>query len=129
MMEGHPIQEHNTRFDRIERSVSDILEKLFKGGERIKGVEESTKSAHHRLDDREEEIKAIREVAFSVRTLAEEMKGIKTDLKDFHTRVTHLERKPGDTAIKFWHVFVVSLITGISGMVLTYTAMAMQLKP
>jgi chromosome segregation ATPase len=124
-MDGHPVQEHNGRFDRIERSVSEILEKLFKSGERIKGVEESAKYAHDRLDDREEEIKAIREVAFSVRTLAEQMKSIKTDMKDFNTRVACLERKPGDTAIKFWHVFLACLITGITSVLLTQFIMAL----
>lgn len=119
----HPVMEHSARFERIEKTIDTISEKLFKGGERIADLESKASSAHKRLDARENEIKAISELAHSVKYIAEEMKGMKKTQEEQGKAILHLQRAPGDTAIKYWHVFVVSLITGFGGMIISYVAL------
>jgi len=122
----HPVVEHNARFERLEKVAENVNEKLQKGGERIAKLEASASSMHKRMDAREGEIKAISELAHSVKYIADEMKGMKKTQEEQGKAILTLQRTPGDTAIKYWHVFVVSLITGFGGMAVTYFALAMR---
>jgi chromosome segregation ATPase len=122
----HPIAEHNGRFERLEKTLEGIHGKLQKGGERIAKLESSSSSIHKRMDEREREIKAVSELAHSVKYIADEMKGMKKTQEEQGKAILTLQRSPGDTAIKYWHVFVVSLITGFGGMAVTYFALVMR---
>lgn len=120
----HPSERaHEALFDRIQEEIKQINEHVLEGARRFERIEASTKSAHKRLDDKEQEIKIISKLAYSVQTIAEEMKEMKGEIKEHGKRLLDIEKQPGETAIKYWHVFVVSLITGLGGMIISYLAL------
>lgn len=57
-------------------------------------VDESTKSAHKRIDRLEETFKDIRELTFGVKEIATEVKLMRTDVNKLDKRVEIIEQEP-----------------------------------
>ena len=74
--------------------------------QRLTKVEESTKSAHHRIDALEGGQKEIRDLALAVNTLALSVKSICEDMTEVNGRVKCIEDKP----TKRWDKVIDTLI-------------------
>ena len=83
---------------------------------RLTKVEESTKSAHHRIDALEGGQKEIRELALSVNTLAGAVKSLCEDVSDVICRVKDLETKPA----RRWDQLIGYIIAAIAAGVVGY---------
>ena len=72
--------------------------------ERLTAVEQSTKSAHHRLD-------SLDKLTESVHILAVETKAMREDVSDITSRVDEIEKKPN----KRYETVVTAIITALVG--------------
>ncbi len=57
-------------------------------------VDESTKSAHKRIDRLEDTIKDIRELTFGIKEIATEVKMMRTDFNKLDERIENIEKEP-----------------------------------
>ena len=97
--------------------------------ERITRVEESTASAHHRIDSQEEQTKAIYELAYEVKAYGKQQEQIIIQqgemlemMKGHGGRLDKLERAPGDSLLAYWKIFIGAILTGGGGIVVGYLA-------
>ena len=77
--------------------------------ERLTAVEQSAKSAHHRIDH-------VEKLAESVYVLATETKNMRADLNDVINRLSVIEARPG----KRYDAIVAALISSVIGVVVGY---------
>ena len=77
--------------------------------ERLTAVEESAKSAHHRINN-------IEELTKSVSNMVVEVKHMREDVNDVREDVEELRQKP----IKRYELIITSIITTICGAVVGY---------
>ena len=77
--------------------------------ERLTVVEQSTKSAHHRLD-------SLDRLTESVHILATETKAMREDVSDIKSRVDEIEKRP----TKRYETVVGAIITVLVGAVIGY---------
>lgn len=77
--------------------------------ERLTAVEQSTKSAHHRLD-------SLDKLTESVHILAVETKAMREDVSDITSRVDEIEKKPN----KRYETVVTAIITVLVGGLIGY---------
>ena len=90
---------------------TEILERLVK-------VEQSDKSAHHRIDKVETEVSEIKELTIAVKEIAMETKEMRKDLNNVDIRLKTVEDKPAKNydAIKMCIITsIISLIIGTGG--------------
>lgn len=78
---------------------------------RLARVEESTKSAHHRIDKLEAVQDEIRNLALSVNTLAGSVQRVCQDVSSIAGRVTNIESQPG----KRWDQVVSVVLSALAG--------------
>lgn len=126
---------HEQRFLNIEekgREYNENLQEIVKGQhelrERVTATEQSTRSAHHRLDSQEEQTRAIYQLAFEVKGLSEKHSEILDLLTDHDKRLEHIEQAPGNKAIKAWQWLLVAFAGGCVGMVFTIAANVLSKK-
>ena len=72
---------------------------------------QSTRSAHHRLDKIETDIKEIKELTIAVKEIAMETKAMREDVNDMNDRLKEVENKPA----KNWETIVKTAISTIVG--------------
>lgn len=103
----------------------EIVKGLHEVRERVTKTEESTKSAHHRLDEMTEQTKAIIRMSISVEHVAEKMNDVLTILKEHSDRmddqddkIDTLKQAPAQTVFEYWKLFVGALVTGGAGVIL-----------
>lgn len=77
--------------------------------ERLTAVEQSTKSAHHRID-------GIEKLTESVHIIATETKAMREDVSDITSRVDEIEKRP----TKRYETVVGAIITVLVGAVIGY---------
>lgn len=77
--------------------------------ERLTAVEQSAKSAHHRLD-------SLDKLTESVHILAVETKAMREDVSDITSRVDEIEKKPN----KRYETVVTAIITALVGGLIGY---------
>ena len=77
--------------------------------ERLTAVEQSTKSAHHRID-------GIEKLTESVHIIATETKAMREDVNDITSRVDEIEKRP----TKRYETVVTASITAIVGGLIGY---------
>lgn len=114
------IKTHESMFSDIKKSIKNLEDIINKGRERIVIVEQSTKSAHHRLDSQEEQTKAIIKMSSSIEYMAKQVEDMVNILKEHDGRLDKLERAPGDTMIAYWKLFVGAIITGGVGIIIGF---------
>ena len=78
--------------------------------QRLTKVEESAKSAHHRIDALESGQREIRDLALSVNTLASSVKQLCEDMTDVNGRVKLIEAKPGTNWEKLIWILIAAAI-------------------
>ena len=76
--------------------------------ERITAVEQSTKSAHHRVDN-------IEKLTESVHTIAVEMKAMREDVNGLNERMAEIEKKPVKRLDSIINILLTVLISGVGG--------------
>lgn len=84
---------------------------------RLTKVEESCKSAHHRIDELSAGQTEIRELALSVNSLAMSVKQLCSDVTKMDGRIGAIESKPG----KNWEKLTWALFWTVLGGVIAYT--------
>ncbi len=84
---------------------------------KVAEVEQSSRSAHHRLDSMEEQTKAVIRLAVSVETMSDKVEKVLTLFEDHDGRLASLEGGPGKTAVKAWTWLLVAFVSGTVGMV------------
>lgn len=77
--------------------------------ERLTAVEQSTKSAHHRID-------TLDKLTESVHIIATETKAMREDVNDITERVDEIEKKPN----KRYETVVTAIITALVGGLIGY---------
>ena len=82
--------------------------------ERLVKVEQSNKSAHHRIDKIESEVSEIKELTIAVKEIAMETKEMRKDLNNVDSRLKTVEEKP----IKTFDKIKISIITGIISLII-----------
>lgn len=76
--------------------------------ERLTAVEQSTKSAHHRVDN-------IEKLTESVHTIAVEMKAMREDVNGLNERMAEIEKKPAKRLDSIINIMLTMLISGVGG--------------
>lgn len=75
---------------------------------------DSAKSAHHRIDGLEEEVKDIHTLAETMAGMQKEMAGMKNDVGEIKASVATITGKPG----QMWNRLIYSIITALgSGLI------------
>jgi DNA polymerase sigma len=117
------LERDNQRLNQIDIEFAKGTDEVR---ERLTAVEESTKSAHHRIDNFNGQAEAIIRMSMSVDSLAEQVKESNALIKEqdirhnnliekMEERVTALENKPGIIATKGWIYLLSLLATGLFG--------------
>ncbi len=83
--------------------------------ERLKSVEDSTKSAHHRIDAVKEDQKILHEMNTNIKLLAQQGTTQACEIKDIKCDVKELKEKPG----KRWDLIITVIITTIASSAVT----------
>lgn len=78
---------------------------------KIAEIEQSTKSAHHRLDKLEQDIGEIKELTIAVKEIAMETKANREDVNKIDSRLEAIEQKPA----KNWDKIVTTIIGTVVG--------------
>lgn len=86
---------------------TEIIERLVK-------VEQSDKSAHHRIDKVESEVSEIKELTIAVKEIAMETKEMRKDLNNVDSRLKTVEDKPA----KNWDNIKMTVITSIISLII-----------
>lgn len=86
--------------------------------ERLKEVEDRSKSNTHRLDTLEPKVEDIHNLAISVKEIAIEMKLMREDMNKIDKRVIAIESKPGKRLDQIIGYILSALIVGLIGYVL-----------
>lgn len=133
---GENCQAHEAHIQRMKTIEDNITElradqrEIVKGcheiRERTTATEQSTRSAHHRLDTQEEQTKAIYELAYEVKSfgtkqeqIIEQQGQIIKLLTDHDDRIVNLETKDGKEALKKNEWMSDQLAGGLIGVVMT----------
>jgi len=87
--------------------------------QRLTKVEESTKSAHHRIAGMESMQREIRDLAMSVNTLAGSLQNLVGDVSDVTCRIKDIEAKPGKRLDQVIGYIMAALISGMIGFMLS----------
>ncbi len=112
------IKTHEKMFDDINTAMKSIEQSVGSVKERVVVVEQSSKSAHHRLDSQEEQTKAIIKMATNIEYMARQIEDMLYLLKQHDDRLDKLERAPGEEMKRYWKLFVGALITGCAGIII-----------
>lgn len=89
--------------------------------ERVVIVEQSTKSAHHRLDDMEKHTESIIRLSMSVEHLTESIAiNVLPNQEKHDNRIIALENRPGVIALKWWSAIVLVAVTAVVTGVIMY---------
>ena len=91
---------------------------------RLTELEQRSKSNQHRIEEHDEEIKALRDLISTIKELATEVKYMRGDLNETITRLNKLENRDAGK----WDKFKWLLVAGIVTIVLGYIAVAVGLK-
>ena len=87
---------------------------------RLTELEQRSKSNQHRIEEHDEEIKALRDLISTIKELATEVKYMRGDLNETITRLNKLENRD----VGKWDKFKRILLTSIVTIVLGYIAVA-----
>lgn len=77
--------------------------------ERLTYVEQSTKSAHHRIDN-------IEKLVESVHVLATETKAMREDMNELSERMAEVEKRP----VRRYDTFITAVVTAVVGVIVGY---------
>lgn len=118
-------------FDRVREEIRELNKDnkdahTMKGSEqrdiysKLTSIEESTKSAHHRIDSMEKHTEAVIKLSVSVDNVAKQVTEIVQLYEAHNERIITLENKPAQTIYGYFQIGLASLITGIVGLALGF---------
>lgn len=120
-MGGEVCQVHEMtlkNFEQFQENQKEIVKSISQVRERVTINEQSTKSAHHRLDSQEEQTRAIVKMSTSIEYMAKQVESMLELLKEHDGRLDELERAPGQNVLGYWKLFLGALITGGAGILI-----------
>ena len=91
---------------------------------RLTELEQRAKSNQHRIEEHDEEIKALRDIISTIKELATEVKYMRGDLNETITRLNKLENRDAGK----WDKFKWLLVAGIVTIILGYIAVSIGIK-
>lgn len=106
------VDNNKKNIDKIDCKVDNLVE-------RTTVIEQSSKSAHHRLDAMERHTEAVFKLSMSVENMASKIESFIEMQKDHDRRLDILERQPGQLALSRWHLIIGGIITGAVGFLIS----------
>lgn len=118
---------HEARIQQLEKDVCELdsarenhTEFINKLSNKIDMVDQSSKRAHERLSDQEEQTKAMVETATAVKVISSKIEELIESIKHYGARIDILERQPANDALerekrakqRAFDVVVTAIITG-----------------
>lgn len=79
---------------------------------------QSVKSAHHRIDNLENTVQAIQNLAIAVKEIAMETKATREDVNDMNTRLKAVEEKPAKNWDKVTSTILGTVVGAIAGAII-----------
>ena len=107
-------QEHSAHTEKLNH-IERQLECVAQIAEKLTIVEQSTKTAHKRIDDVHEQTTAIVEMGTSIKMMAKQVQDMLEMLKNHQGRIEILERLPGEELKGYWKVFLFAVLGAIGG--------------
>lgn len=86
--------------------------------QRLVAVEQSTKSAHHRIDAVEEQQDVLHELVTSVSVLAEQMSHMRESQAETNRRLTEIENKPAKRWDAVWGALIGAVVGGLAAAII-----------
>lgn len=83
--------------------------------QRLVAVEQSSKSAHHRIDDLEDQHEVLHQLATSVGVLTERLGHVQESTTDISDRLAIIESKPAKRLDAIWAAVIGVLVSGVVG--------------
>ena len=118
-MSENKCETHEFRLGSIEKKIEKFDECLSELKSKSVEAEASTKSAHFRLDNMEEQTKAILKLGVAVEQMTSEIKQIIESFKEHENRLDKLEKAPTDTVMKYFKQIIGLLISAGIGYILS----------
>ena len=81
-------------------------------------TQQSSKSAHHRLDKLEEDVGEIKELTIAVKEIAMETKANREDLNKMNERLENIEKKPANNWDKIVTTSIGTIVGAIVGAII-----------
>lgn len=106
------LDNYDKRIDKLEQCHVELREKAIE-------FENSAKSAHFRLDNMEEQTKAILKLGLAVEQMTFEIKEVIESYKEHENRLDKLEQAPADTVMKYFRQIVGLLVSAGVGYILS----------
>lgn len=114
--------EHTFRLKNLDEDMKEVKNSLVDYKVKLKGIDESTKSAHKRIDEIGEIPQTVLRISIAVENIAEEVKeltmGIKENQKEINERLSNLEKAPGENAYQFQKQIILYIVMTIIGVAL-----------
>ncbi len=79
--------------------------------ERIIKAEESSKSAHHRLDDHEDKLNKLSNVYVALTKVDDKVTGVEKDVSEMKSDIKDIKGKPA----RLWEKVILAIITAVIG--------------
>lgn len=105
-------------FERFHENQKELAKSVSELREKTTAIDQSVKSAHHRLDSQEEQTKAIVKMSTSIEYMAKQVEDTLVLLKEHDGRLNKLERAPGDNVLSYWKLLIGASITSIVGLLI-----------
>jgi len=125
-------KEHTFRIETIEEEMKEGKKSLIDMKIKQEKIDESTKSAHKRLDEIGEQTLAIYKLTVAVENIAEQLVEFtqenKEHRKEVNTRLDKLEKAPGEEANSMQKEIKKTIIIGIVGALLGAVLMKLGVK-
>lgn len=122
-------KEHEYRLENLDKKMDKGEQTLIEHKIKIEKTDESTKSAHLRINEVMEKLKEIGEIpqailriSLSIESMTDEIKelaqGTKEHQKEISERVSNLEKAPGKQAYDLQRQIIVTIILSLVGFAL-----------
>ncbi|BEP28826.1 hypothetical protein [Helicovermis profundi] len=119
MDDGNRIYEMALKsFEQFQENQMEIVKSISEIKERIIITEESTKSAHRKLNSQEEQTKTIIKMSTSIEYIAKQIEDALGAIKVHDGKFVTLEKAPGDNILGYWKLFIGGLIAGGTGLLI-----------
>lgn len=105
---------HEEKLIRIDKDIED----LHGLRDRVTIAEQSTKSAHNRLDNFADPTKAIINLGNSIENMAKDVKNMLKTTNKNEERIDDLEKAPAERIYSYWKIIVGVLISSGVGIVI-----------
>ena len=110
--------EHTYRLKKLDDKVEELEKCSNEMKIKIEKINESTKSAHSRLNEIGEQTLAIYKLSVAVENMAEQFKEFAMNFKEHEERIDTLEKAPGKQAYDLQRQIIITIVLAIVGFAL-----------